>query len=204
MATEYEKMINGELYISADPELDVMRKKAHALNREYNTLDEDDPRRFEIMRDLFQDDDIEAYLQGPITFDYGLNTKIGKRSYANFNLTVLDSAKVTIGNDVMIGPNAAFLTPNHPLRYEDRNLRKNASGAYINYESALPITIGDNCWLGGNVTVLGGVTIGAGAVIGAGSVVTKDIPENVVAVGNPCRVLREITDADKIDLPEEN
>ncbi|OON95435.1 MAG: maltose acetyltransferase [Epulopiscium sp. Nele67-Bin005] len=126
----------------------------------------------------------------PFYCDFGFNIEIGDNFYTNHNCTILDGAKVTIGNNVFIAPNCCISTANHPLDFEQRN-------AGIEY--AVPITICDNVWLGAGVIVLGGVTIGKNSVIGAGSVVTKDIPEGVIAVGNPCKVLRKITEADKYD-----
>ena len=134
----------------------------------------------------------------PFYTDCGKNINIGKNFYSNFNFTVLDCGNVTIGDDVFIGPNVSILTPVHPFRWQQRNIRFKEDGTPFNYEYAKPVTIGNNCWLAGNVTVIGGVTIGEGCVIGAGSVVTRDIPANSLAVGNPCRVLRQITEKDDI------
>lgn len=130
----------------------------------------------------------DAWIESPFRCDYGWNIEVGDTFYGNYNLTILDIAKVTIGNNVMIAPNVSLYTAGHPLHPASRN-----SG----YEFGQPITIGDNVWLGGNVVVTPSVTIGDNCVIGAGSVVTKDIPPNSLAVGNPCRVLREITEADR-------
>ena len=125
---------------------------------------------------------------------------MGKNSYANFNFTVLDICPVTIGDNVFFGPNVSLLTPLHPFQYQDRNPYKDPETGRTNeIEYGAPITIGDNCWIAGNVTVCGGVTIGTGCVIGAGSVVTRDIPENSLAVGNPCRVIRKITEKDGLE-----
>lgn len=141
------------------------------------------------------------FLQGPIYFDYGVFTSIGENSYANFNLTVLDVCQVSIGNNVFIGPNVSILTPIHPLRYQDRNMYFDSKKGYTtDKEYGAPITIEDDCWIAGNVTICGGVTIGRGSVIGTGSVVTKDIPANSLAFGNPCRVKRKITEEDKLEL----
>lgn len=124
----------------------------------------------------------------PLYCDYGKNIRVGKNFFANYQLTVLDCAPVTIGDNVQIAPNVSIYTAGHPLHPDSRN-----SG----YEYALPITIGDNVWIGGNVVICPGVTIGDCAVIGAGSVVTRDVPPWTVAAGNPCRVLRQITEADR-------
>ena len=121
--------------------------------------------------------------------DYGYNIEIGENFYSNHNLIILDPAKVIFGENVFIGPNCGFYTPEHPIQAGERNK---------GLEFAKPIKVGNNVWFGGGVTVLGGVTIGDNSVIGAGSIVTKDIPSNVVAVGNPCKVMREIGEKDKI------
>ena len=188
--TEHEKMLAGLVY---NPYVEGMceeRALAHRLCRDYNTTTEDDAeKRKEILDKLLPNRADGVYLQGPIFFDFGSNISMGKNSYANFNFTVLDEGKVTIGENVFIGPNVSLLCPIHPLRYQDRNTGMERAGG---------ICIQDNCWLGGSVTVCAGVTIGEGSVIGAGSVVTKDIPPHSLAVGNPCRVLREITEADSL------
>ena len=205
MMTEREKMFAGKIY---DPFCEGMpeeRTRAHKLCRLYNKTDETHAKKREkILGKLLPNRGEGVYLQGPIYFDFGTNTTFGKGSYANFNLVVLDEGKVTIGDSVFIGPNVSFLTPIHPLRYEDRNAFFNEkTGCVTNLERAGAITIGDNCWIGGNVVFCGGVTVGAGCVIGAGSVVTRDIPPNCIAVGNPCRVLRELTDEDKLSAHPE-
>ncbi|MBO7450343.1 MAG: sugar O-acetyltransferase [Clostridiales bacterium] len=132
----------------------------------------------------------EGYLniEAPFYCDYGYNIEVGTNFFANYNFIVLDVGKVRIGDNVMMGPNVAIYTAGHPLHPESRN-----SG----YEYGIDVTIGDNVWIGGNVCVMPGVTIGNNAVIGAGSVVTKDIPDNMLAVGNPCKPVREITEADR-------
>lgn len=196
--TEKEKMLAGKIYDSTDSELVSLRTKAHRLSKEFNDLLENDGRRIEILKELGIAGDA-FYLQGPVQFDYGCFTSIGKNSYANFNLTCVDCCPVTIGDNVFIGPNVSLLTPMHPLRWQDRNQYLKADGTATDKEYAKPITIGDNCWLAGNVTVCGGVTIGEGCVIGAGSVVTRDIPANTLAVGVPCRPIREITAEDALE-----
>lgn len=135
------------------------------------------------------------YIQGPMWCDYIANTDIGDNFYANHNLMLTNAAKITFGNNVFVGPDCGFYTAAHPIDSERRN---------IGLEWAYPITVGDNVWFGGACRVMPGVKIGSNVVIGAASVVTKDIPDNVVAVGNPCRVLRPITDADKEVFSSEN
>ena len=197
--TEREKMIAGRIYDASADGLPSLRARAHKLCAEFNaTLETEEEKRAKILRALLPDAQSGAYLQGPFYCDYGDNIKIGKNFYANFNLTVLDCCPVEIGDDVFIGPNVSLLTPVHPLRWQQRNARVKPDGTVFDYEYAKPIKIGKNCWIAGNVTVIGGVTIGEGSVIGAGSVVTRDIPPNSLAVGNPCRVLRQITDKDDL------
>lgn len=191
--TEKEKMLAGELYDPSDALLVSQRQMAHSLCRQYNNLDETDEERNLILKKLFGENIAKGVcLQGPIFFDYGMNTQIGENTYANFNFTVLDCAPVNIGKNVFFGPNVAIYTPLHPLRWQERNMFTKSDGSLANLEYAKPISIGDNCWIAGNVTICAGVTIGEGSVIGAGSVVVRDIPSGVVAVGNPCKVLKKI------------
>ena len=156
------------------------------------------------MKELMPDRGNNVYLQGPIYFDFGKHISMGDGSYANFNFTVLDEGKVTIGKHVFIGPNVSILTPIHPLRFQERNsFISEKTGRLTNLERAGSVSIGDNCWLGGSVTVCPNVNIGEGCVIGAGSVVTKDVPPHSLAVGSPCRVLRPITEEDSFNLHPE-
>ncbi len=199
MMTEKEKMIAGKLYDPSDKELATLRTKAHNLSQDYNkTYETEEERRKEILDELVPNRKEGVYLQGPVQFDYGVFTTIGENTYANFNFTVLDCAPVNIGDNVFFGPNVSILTPMHPFCFDERNMYKKEDGSLANREYAKPITIGSNCWIAGNVTICGGVTIGEGSVIGAGSVVTKDIPSGVLAVGVPCKVIREITDEDRM------
>ena len=198
--TEREKMLAGKIYDPSDSELATRRVLAHDLSTKYNmTLEANGKKRAKILKQLIPNAGRGMFLQGPIYFDYGDNVFIGENFYANFHFTVLDSCPVHIGDNVFVGPNVSLLTPVHPFRAQQRNTRWKADGSPYDYEYAKPITIGNNCWLAGNVTVCGGVTIGDGCVIGAGSVVTRDIPPNSLAVGNPCRAIRQITEKDDLE-----
>lgn len=199
--TEKEKMLNGLLYDPSDSELAEMRKKAHKLCKQYNdTYEDEEQKRNEIISELLPNFGKGTYIQGPIQFDYGVFTTFGEKCYANFNLVVLDCCQVQIGSNVFFGPNCTIATPVHPMCAEQRRIRKRNDGTMYNYEYAKPVTIEDDCWLASDVTVCGGVKIGKGSVIGAGSVVTRDIPANVFAAGNPCRVIRKITKDDLLDI----
>ncbi len=202
--TELEKMLVGKIYNPSDKELAKLRRIAHNGCVDYNkTHEHKTKKREKILKKFLPNLGEGTYLQGPIQFDYGVFTTMGARCYANFNLSVLDCCPVTVGNDVFFGPNCALMTPVHPLLPEERNIKVNERGETSDDEYAKPIKIGDGCWLASNVTVCGGVTIGKGCVIGAGSVVTRDIPDNSFAAGNPCRVIRPITEADSIKLKKE-
>lgn len=202
--TEKEKMLAGKIYDPNDGELAAIRRNAHNLSKRYNdTFEDETEKRAEILNELLPDKGEGTYLQGPVYFDYGVFTKVGKNFFANFNLTVLDVCPVTIGDDVFVGPNVSILTPKHPLCHEDRNAYKSADGYITDKEYGAPITIGDNCWIAGNVTILAGAKIGSGCVIGAGSVVTGEIPPDSLAYGNPCRAVRKITAKDKLEYKKE-
>jgi len=202
--TEFEKMSAGKLYDPSDKELAKLRLNAHKWSKDYNDTYEDEvEKRAEILKKLCPNLGKGTYLQGPVQFDYGCNLFTGENCYANFNFTVLDCAPVTLGNDVFIGPNCQLVPPIHPLLNEERKMRFKEDGTAYDLEYAKPITIGDGCWLASGVTVCGGVTIGKNCVIGAGSVVTKDIPDGVFAAGNPCKVIRKITEADSVKNKKE-
>jgi acetyltransferase-like isoleucine patch superfamily enzyme len=156
---------------------------------EYNNISPDKrTERKELIRKIVGKIGEEFNIESPFQCDYGYNIEIGENFYSNHNLIILDVGKVRIGDNVQIAPNVSIYTAGHPVHPESRN-----SG----YEYGIDITIGDNVWIGGSVTILPGVTIGDNAVIGAGSVVTKDIPADVIAAGNPCRVIRKITEEDR-------
>jgi len=187
---EKEKMINGLLYNAAEKTLEAERLSAESLYFKFNNLPPTkNNQKLKILKKLLGKIGENSYIRSTMYCDYGYNIEIGNNFYANHNLTILDCAKVKFGDNVFIAPNCGFYTATHPIVAEERNTL---------LEYAKPITVGNNVWIGANVTVLAGVTIGNNVVIGAGSVVTKDIPDNVVAVGNPCKILRNITDNDKI------
>ena len=184
--TEKEKMLSGMVYSAIDDQLLKELNEVKEIIHEYNALrPSETARRLEILKDLlgYVADD-EIIVNQPFYCDYGKQISVGKRFFANFNLTVLDEARVTIGDDCFIGPNVSIYTACHSTDPVERNTRR---------EWAEPVTIGDNVWIGGSVTILPGVTIGSNVTIGAGSVVVKDIPDNVVAVGNPCKVIKKIS-----------
>lgn len=197
--TNKELMLAEKIYDPSDIELSEIRLETHRLMQQYNNTLENDPIRPELLKKIFKIDKVDFYIQGPITFDYGCFTSIGTNTFINYNLTVLDCAPVKIGKDVFMGPNISIYTPVHPLRYQDRNCFINERGVKSDKEYAKAITIEDNCWIAGNVVICGGVTIGEGSVIGAGSVVTRSIPPHSLAVGNPCKVIRKITEDDSLE-----
>ncbi|WP_294329075.1 sugar O-acetyltransferase [uncultured Chryseobacterium sp.] len=183
--TEKEKCKAGLLYdANYDPELTQERIACKDLCLEYYGLKNSDTEgRKQLLKRILGSTKENLCIEPSFWCDYGYNIELGENFYSNHNLVILDCARVKFGNNVFIGPNCSFYTAGHPLDVKQRN---------AGLEYALPITVGDNVWLGGNVVVLPGVTIGNNAVIGAGSVVTKNIPENVVAVGNPCKVVKNI------------
>lgn len=201
MQTEKEKMLQGKIYDPSDKELVELRQTAHRLSKMYNdTFEEEEEKRQALLDQLMPNKGNGCYFQGPIYMDYGVFTTLGNDVYANFNFTVLDTCPVTIGNNVYFGPNCTVATPVHPMLGKERKLKKKPDGTVYDDEYGKPVTIGNDCWLASNVVVCGGVNIGENCVIGAGSVVTKDIPPNSFAAGNPCKVIREITEQDSIKL----
>ena len=191
--TEKEKMLAGEPYDPTDKELTELRVKAHRLSQEYNmTYETDEAKRREILDELLPDRGEGAYLQGPVRFDYGVFTKVGRSFYANFNFTVLDTCPVVMGDNVFFGPNCTVATALHYFDPVLRRMRAREDGTPYDIEFGKPVTIGNDCWIASNVVICAGVTIGDNCVIGAGSVVTRDIPSNSLAAGNPCRVIRSI------------
>ena len=181
---EKEKMILGELYYANNEELIKEREKAKDLCYKYNNLKpSQEKERKKVLKKLLGNTKENFLIEQPFICDYGYNIEIGENFYSNHNLIILDGNKVKFGDNVFIAPNCSFYTAGHPLDVETRNR---------GLEYAKPIEVGNNVWIGGNVVVLPGVKIGDNVVIGAGSVVTKNIPSNVLAVGNPCKVIREI------------
>jgi maltose O-acetyltransferase len=184
MKTEKEKMLAGELYNALDPQLLEERVKGRMLLKELNDSPEDQlEEREKILKKLIPGSGSDLWIQPPFYCDYGTNISIGDKVFFNFNCVVLDVAQVTIGSRTLFGPNVQIYTATHPLDHAER-----ATGL----EYAKPITIGNDVWVGGSVVICPGVTIGDRSVIGAGSVVTRDIPEDVIAAGNPCRITRSL------------
>ncbi len=182
--TEKEKMLAGELYNPLDQQLSDERLKARLLIKALNDTREDQiEERSKILQELIPNAGAGLWLQPPFFCDYGSNIKVGEKVFFNFNCVVLDVMQVTIGSRTLFGPNVQIYTATHPMNHKER-----ASGL----EFAKPISIGEDVWVGGSVVICPGVTIGDRSVIGAGSVITKDIPADVFAAGNPCRVIRTL------------
>jgi maltose O-acetyltransferase len=188
--TEKEKMLAGKLYIANDDELKIDFKKSRRLTRLFNnTTEEQQEYRVQLLKDLFERTGDRLYIEPPFRCDYGCNISVGNNFYANYDCIILDVCKVEIGENVFFAPRVCIYTAGHPIDAEVRN---------TGLEFGKPVKIGNNVWVGGSTVINPGVTIGSNVVIGSGSVVTKDIPDNVIAAGNPCRVLREITEEDKL------
>jgi len=186
--TEKQKMLAGEIYNYNDPELIAARQRARRLTRAYNQTTEENPeQRVHILRELFGTVGPRVEIEPPFRCDYGTNIHAGDNLYMNFGCVVLDCNEVHFGHDVLLGPNVQIYTPSHPL---DAELR--STGA----EFSRAIRIGNRVWIGGGAILCPGVTIGDNTTIGAGSVVTRDIPANVVAAGNPCRIIRHLPGGD--------
>jgi maltose O-acetyltransferase len=183
-----ERMLAGDLYIADDPESGRLAREALRLADAYQRAEiAGEARAREHLAALLGSLGADAYVKPPLFVDYGENVHVGARTFINYNLTALDVAEIRIGEDCQLGPNVQLLTPTHPIAPQPRKDK---------LEAAKPITLGDNVWLGGGVIVCPGVSIGDNTVVGAGAVVTKDLPANVVAMGNPARVVREISEQD--------
>lgn len=188
--TEKEKMLSGNLYMANYQELKADAKKSRMLTRLFNnTTEEQKEYRVELLKKLLKKTGDNIYIEPSFKCDYGCNISVGNNFYANFDCIILDVCNVDIGENVFFAPRVCIYTAGHPIDAEVRN---------TGLEFGKPVKIGNNVWVGGSTVINPGVNIGNNVVIGSGSVVTKDIPDNVIAVGNPCRVLREITEEDKI------
>ncbi len=202
--TEYEKLHSCKIYDTLDSEIAAEQKRSHRLCHEYNLLYPDDPRGAEILKQIFPDDDFGMFrtMERPMFIDNAKEIKIGKNFYSNIYFSYIGGAPVEIGDNVFIGPYCTLATGMHSLIAQERRISVDENGKAHDYEYGKPIKIGDDVWIASNVTICAGVSIGSGSVIGAGSVVTKDIPEGVIAFGNPCIVHRKITEADSMYLKE--
>ncbi|WP_157569624.1 sugar O-acetyltransferase [Mucilaginibacter arboris] len=180
--TEKQKMINGDLYNASDAELIIERKRARLLLKQLNNLNDDELKQ-QVLKELIPDQGLDFWVEPPFFCDYGTNIIVGDKVFFNFNCTILDVMKVTIGNNVLFGPAIQVYTATHPMDYKERS-----SGL----EFAKPVTIGSDVWIGGGVIICPGVTIGDRCVIGAGSVVTKNIAADTFAAGNPCRPIKSL------------
>jgi maltose O-acetyltransferase len=184
MATEKEKMLSGALYNGADKELVLERLRTRQLLKQFNdSLPDSLEFREQLLRELIPLQGKGLYIEPPFFCDYGSNITVGEKVYLNFNCTILDVTTVNIGNNVLIGPSVQMYAATHPVDWKVRS-----SGL----ENGKPISIGDDVWIGGGSIICPGVNIGARTIIGAGSVVTKNIPADVVAAGNPCRIIRKM------------
>ena len=196
---EEERAMRGMLFSPHDPELMEMKKRGHRLSAAFNALDEDETeKRNDILRELLGGLGKRTNFLGPIRFHYGKHTRIGSDCFINFNFTVQDDGAVVIGDRCNFGPNVTIVTPGHPLLAEERRKVLCNDGVERVLCYAETVSIGDDCWFGANVTVCPGVSVGDRCVIGAGSVITKDIPPDSLAAGVPARVIRKITEADRI------
>jgi len=184
MDSEKEKMLNGERYDPADPELVADRERARGLTRQYNrTAPEDSEERRELLADLFGSLGDDCHVEPPFRCDYGYNIHVGEHFYANFDCVVLDVCRVEVGRNCMVGPGVHIYTATHPLDADER-----VAGP----EYGKPVTVGDDVWIGGRAVLNPGVTVGDNAVVASGAVVTDDVPEDVVVQGNPATVVKEL------------
>lgn len=196
---EEEKIFAGMLFCPGNPDLKAIKLRTHNLCTEYNrTFEDETDVRTALVHKIFGAFGENGFVQGPMYIHYGQHTKIGKRFFGNFNLTIQDDAMVEIGDDCNFGPGVTIVTPCHPMLPDERKTILCADGVVRRLCYAKPVKIGSDCWFGANVVVCPGVTIGENCVIGAGSVVVKDIPANSFAAGNPCKVIRTLTQEDSM------
>ena len=191
--TEIEKMLAGELYSSEGDNLPDMHINCLRMCQKYNNADPGDAEELHrILAEFVPGINDDTVLKQPVQFDYGQFTTFGKRVFVNYNFICMDTAHITIGDDVLIGPNCVLASPLHPMEASERCYREDENGHLWHKEFSKPITIEHDCWIGASVTICAGVTIGTGSVIGAGSVVTRDVPPNSFAAGVPARVIRKL------------
>ena len=196
--SQKERMIAGEFYNPNDKELILARVRARMLADRFNrTKAWNIPYRTRLIKKMFPNGADGAFFEPNIRIEYGFNVKFGKNFYMNFDCQLLDVAPIEIGDNVMFGPRVTVATPMHPFVSEERAISTYSDGVH-DWEYARPVKIGDNVWVASSTTICGGVTIGSDTVIAAGSVVTRDIPSGVLAAGVPCKVIRPITDADRL------
>ncbi len=189
--TEKEKMLNGDYYNSRDPELLNLYYRARKLLKTYNNLDAElADEREKILSDLFGEMGTSVWIETPFFCDYGENITIGENTFVNTNCMFLDNNKITIGKNGLVAPYVQIYTASHPLKASQRIIKTLGGSEYLT--SSKPVSIGDNVWIGGNSIICPGITIGHNVTIGAGSVVIKDIPDNVLAYGNPCKVIKKL------------
>lgn len=200
MLSEKEKMLKGEWFQDNEPWMVKQRALAGNTSTIYNQIMvEEKEKRDKLLKELLGSFGKNSFIANGVQFDYGCNIYIGDDVYINFNVVFLDGNEIHIGNRCLIGPGVLFATPSHPLVAQERSKHFNEYGAYFP-ENVEKIVLEEDVWIGGNATIMPGVTIGRGAVIGGGSVVTRDIPANSLAAGNPCKVIRQITDKDRVGI----
>jgi maltose O-acetyltransferase len=194
LKTEKEKMLAGEPYNSRDAELVALYHQARKILKEFNLAESHQfKKRDKCLQDLLEYKGKKVWIEAPFLCDYGKNISIGENTFINMNCVFLDNNKIIIGKNCLIALSVQIYTATHPIKVIDRIKYDETSKHYTHYvTSTKPVTIGDNVWLGGNVTILPGVNVGSNVTIGAGSVVNKNIPDNVLAAGNPCKIVREL------------
>jgi maltose O-acetyltransferase len=198
--TDEDRIFKGILFSPGNHELRAIKQRAHNLSSLYSrTFEDETEEREALLKQLLGKIGKNSFIQGPVFFHYGVHTEIGDSFFGNYNLTIQDDTKVTIGNHVSFGPNVTIVTPFRPLVASERRQMIDQNGNPKALCYAKPVTIGDDVWIAANVTICGGVTIGDRCVIGAGSVVTHDVEADSFAAGVPCKVIRKITEADSMN-----